>query len=60
MIETGTEKQRKIGICERCGKATVVWVASDGAVRPVSEHNGCSCSDSSFRTINDAPHRDQS
>jgi len=57
MVETGTEKQRKIGICERCGKATVVWVAADGAVWPVSGHNVCPCSDASFRTVNDAPSR---
>ncbi len=51
MASPDAENQRKIGICEGCGKAAVVWVPANGAIRPVSGHNVCACTDASFRAV---------
>ncbi|WP_165872003.1 hypothetical protein [Natrarchaeobius halalkaliphilus] len=53
MATTSPEKRRTIGVCERCGKPTVVWVHPDGSVRSVSGHNACPCPTPSFRPVRD-------
>lgn len=51
MTDAEDDREKAAGICRSCGELFTVWKVRDGAVRPVSPHNACSCTEPSPRAI---------
>ena len=47
------ERQKAVGLCERCRGVYTLWVHPDGEVYPISPHNNCSCDERELRLLDD-------
>lgn len=45
------DREKRAGVCERCGAVCAVWLRPDGEIVPISPTTGCDCAERTLSVV---------